>query len=430
MNPNTFCSAVSARLAALLIFGFLIVLLAVVHPPAYAQQAGATLRPDLPLLIEVSWKRLPNTPKGIRSPAIGIIGDVFISVGGFCSGEKVPEKGNVYPRGFFKDTFAFTLNPPGKSWVRLADFPDDARMGALHASVNNRLYVWGGLSYTAPYCYTGGHVLEKTGAKWIWNLLPPLPHPLGYSASCVIGAKIYAAGGCDYDRKRFLTAADRSGKVANPGKRLLVFDTENPRAGWKELSSCPGTGRYNAALAAVDGKLYLMGGATGVDSPNSKVNTVVDNWCYDPSTDQWARLADTPIANGNFPAGEIVYKNRYILLIGGTQYPDVQYLDGRIEKSKSFGQSKMFYRKYMRQGKDKGKSQRYVSEIFVYDTKTGVFGEATMLPFNVNMPKFIIRGDKLWLISGETGGLTMDGEYYGHNPDFFLEGTLQLMPRR
>ncbi len=407
-----------------LAFSLLPVLLA--GAPATTQKTSSASRPALPSpLIEASWKRLPNLPQGIVWPAVGIIDGTFVSVTGWCTGEKVEEKPGVYPRKFYKDTLAFNLENPESGWSRLPDFPGTPRIGAIHATVGNRLYLWGGASYTAPYCHKDGWVLEKNGNTWSWRRLAPLPHSLAFAAGCAIGSKIYAVGGADYTRKQYLTAADRDGVALNIGKRVLVFDTENPSAGWKELSPCPGTVRYNAALAAVDGKLYLMGGATGADSPNNKSNTVVDNWRYDPSTNAWTRLADTPVAIRNFSSGEIVYKDRYVLLPGGARFPgsNVQYPDGRI--AKLFGKAKMTYTKTLR--KDwKGRAQRYVSHVLVYDTQTGAFGEATMLPFNISTPRFVVRGDRLWLISGETGGLIMDGEYYGNNPDFFLEGILQL----
>ncbi|MFA5687976.1 MAG: hypothetical protein WC959_02315 [Kiritimatiellales bacterium] len=386
-------------------------------------------RPELPEWIDATWKRFPNTPRGIQWPAVGMIDNTFISAGGWCSGEEVASKPGIYPRGFFNDVFAMDVTAPDKGWSRLPDFPGEARMGTACVTVNNKLYVWGGLSYTAPYCYTDGYVLSKETGSWKWTTLPPLPHALVFPGNCALGGKIYLIGGSDYDRTGYFSANSRDGTVPGIGQRLLVFDTENPAQGWKELSACPGTVRFNTAAAAVNGKLYVFGGATGIDSPNAKVNTVVDNWRYDPAENRWECLPYLPIASGNFPAGEIVYKNRYILLVGGVQYPNIQYPNGWTEKSLSFGLAKMFYPQYVREGEAwSGKNQRYVSDIFVYDTVNNSFGEATMLPFNNNMTKFIVRGDNIYLISGETGGLFFDDEYYGHHPDFFLEGTLQMKP--
>ncbi|MFA5687716.1 MAG: hypothetical protein WC959_00975 [Kiritimatiellales bacterium] len=390
------------------------------------EEINVDARPELPEIVDITWKRLPNVPRGFQWPAVGMIGNFFISVGGWCTGEEYSAKPGVYPRGYFNDAFAMDVTAPEQGWQRLPDFPGKARMGTVCVVVDDKLYVWGGFSGKEQSCFTDGYMLVRENGAWVWYNLPPIPHYLVWSGNCAIGKKIYVIGACDYDQRRtgYFTTTDRTGKISGIGRRLLVFDTEHSGQGWKELSPCPGTVRFNNAAAAVNGKLYVMGGATGGDSLNGKLNTVIDNWRYDPSTDRWERLADLPIASGNFPTGEIVYKNRYILLMGGAQFHNIQFSDGRIEKSQSFGLAKMFYPEYVKEDWI-GKKQRYTSDIFVYDTQTDSFGEAPMLPFNNSMTKFIIRGDKLYLISGETGGLFFDGEYYGHHPDFFLEGTLR-----
>ena len=393
-------------------------------PPGNVQNSNVSSRPDLQEILKISWAKLPNTPRGIQWPGVGMIGNKFISVGGWCSGEETDSKPGIYPRGFFNDVFAMDVEKTSQGWVRLPDFPGAERMGMVSVAVNDKLYLWGGLSYTEPYCYTDGYVLEKSGTDWQWSALPPLPHPVVFAGSCAIGSKIYVFGGCDYDRKMFFTENDRSGGTPGLGRSLIVFDTQNQSEGWKQLTPCPGTARLNVAAASIDGKIYIMGGATGRDSANEKINTVVDNWRYEPEGDRWTRLKDLPIASGSFPTGEIVYDNRYLLLIGGAQFATIQYPDGRVEKSESWGLAKMFFPKYLKESWV-GRPQRYTSDIFVYDTHTDSFAEATMLPFNNNMMKVVVRGDKLYLMSGETGGAVMGGEYYGHHPDFFVVGTIQ-----
>src|SRR4029077_498578 len=59
----------------------------------------------------------------------------------------------------------------------------------------------------------------------------------------------------------FITATDRTGSLKRLGARLLVIDTKDLKAGWTELPPCPGTPRSVHALAAVGGKLYVIGGA-------------------------------------------------------------------------------------------------------------------------------------------------------------------------
>jgi N-acetylneuraminic acid mutarotase len=193
------------------------------------------------------------------------------------------------------------------------------------------------------------------------------------------------------------------------------MDSNNPEAGWSELSQCPGTPRFVQATATVNGKLYVFGGATGNDNAGGQYTTVVDNWQYDPAANTWTRLRDLPVASGNFPAGNIVYDNRYILMVGGAQYANVTSPDGSLHPV--YGTTNKYY-----------PDNPYNSDIFVYDTATDLFGTATGLPLNNNLPMTVVQGDKIYLVGGETGGCVIDGELFGHHPDLFLTGTIQVVP--
>lgn len=98
----------------------------------------------------------------------------------------------------------------------------------------------------------------------------------------------------------------------------------------------PGPPRANAALSTVNGSLFVMGGMTFAPvkpqqgSHSATAMTLVDNWRYDPHTAQWSRLADLPVASGNFQTNGpmTAFRDRYIVLIGGYQYEQTYYLNG------------------------------------------------------------------------------------------------------
>ena len=52
------------------------------------------------------------------------------------------------------------------------------------------------------------------------------------------------------------------------------------------------------------------------------MRTLTDNWKYDPASKKWWRLADLPVASGNFQTNGpmTAFEDRYIILIGGYQY--------------------------------------------------------------------------------------------------------------
>ena len=115
----------------------------------------------------------------------------------------------------------------------------------------------------------------------------------------------------------------------------------------------------------MDGKLYVMGGASGNDNSTGEYCTVVDNWRYDPTADSWQRLADLPVSGGNFPDGRIVFEDRYMFLVGGFQYPHVLNPDGTTREP--YGTPTRHY-----------PDNPYCSDVYVYDTVMDEFGRATL----------------------------------------------------
>ena len=67
----------------------------------------------------------------------------------------------------------------------------------------------------------------------------------------------------------------------------------------------------------MNGGFYVLGWMTYV--PPWTAMTVVDNWRYNPQTNEWSRLADRPVASGNFQTNGPMsaFRDRYIILIGG-----------------------------------------------------------------------------------------------------------------
>ena len=382
--------------------------------PSTAPTASQPPDKPLPRMIEIAWSKGPSLPQGFQDSDGGIISNTLVTVGGFCQGQPGPAgKEKRYPRGFLRKTWGLDLKVPAASWQELPDLPGPARQELSGIVVDDALYCWGGFSYSTPFCYSDGYQLVRRDNAWRWEELPALPWAVGGAGICAVDGIIYAMGGSDYDEQQFYTAGDRKGDVKRLGSRLLAFDTRKPTDGWKELPACPGTPRWVHAMAAVQGKLYVLGGATGNDNPAKAYCTVVDNWRYDPKRAAWERLADLPVASGNFPGGRIVFGDRYILLVGGAQYENVLTAEGTL--AKPYGRPIKHY-----------PDKPYFSDVFVYDTTSGTFGTATPLPLNNNLPMAVVEGDRLHLIGGETAGCTVEGESFGHHPDLYLVGHLRV----
>ncbi|MCC6240555.1 MAG: hypothetical protein IT448_09685 [Phycisphaerales bacterium] len=371
---------------------------------------------ELQHMIEISWSRGSDLPQGFQDSTAGVLDGYLITAVGFCQGEvNVPGKSDKYPRGFLKKVWGLQLSNPATGWMALPDFPGDARQEVFGVVVGDAFYCWGGFSYEKPLTYKDGYRLSKSGDKWTWEKLPDLPWPICSAGIVAIGSKIYVVGGSQYDGNGFYTQFGPQGEISRVGSRLVELDTADLTGGWRELAPCPGTPRWSFSASAVNGNIYVFGGGSGNDNATGSYGSIVDNWMYNPAGNEWTRLADLPVSSGNFAAGPVVFNDQYILLIGGYQYPKILNPDGSVRDA------------YGRAAKHYPAPHEYFSDMFVYDTRSGTYGDATPLPLNNNRPAAVILKDKLYLIGGETGGAVVDGEHYGHHPDLLLVGDLHLI---
>ncbi|MBI2433471.1 MAG: hypothetical protein HYV26_11430 [Candidatus Hydrogenedentes bacterium] len=382
---------------------------------AHASEPGASV----PQMLEVVWSAGTHMPQGMQDNFVAPLGDWLVSIGGFCGGVDDDWKPGKYPRGFLRNVWGLNLADEGRGWVELPPLPGAARQGAFGASVNDSIYVWGGFSYDEPYTYRDGYRLSRAGSAWTWTELPPLPSPRAWGSACALGAKIYVPAGADYDAQRFYTLSDRAGGQERLGAKLLVFDTEAPEAGWRELGACPGTPRCLAGFAAVDGLLYLLGGVAVAKDTGSYAN-VVDNWRYDAAADRWEALPDLPISASGASSSTIIYNNRYLLLPCGYQYDVVMKPDTTLIPS--YGEPSKVARTW--KNHPKLETTHYFNHFYVYDTKTNRFGAATPLPFDDVSTITVVRGDTAYMFPGETAGFVWEGEYFGHHPEFVLKGKI------
>lgn len=392
-------------------------------PGQAAAQPTAAVRPQrqasLPRMLELAWSAERPLPQGMQDNLVALVGHRLVSVGGFCGGADDDWKPGKYPRGFLNKAWVFDLTDKQQGWTDLPSFPGAPRQALFGTSVGDAVYAWGGFSYAAPFTYRDGYRLSQRNDLWVWEPLPPLPTPAAWSATAAIGTKIYCLGGADYDAKRFYCLTDREGRNERLGARLLVFDTRQPEAGWKHRTPCPGTPRCLAAGAAVDGKLYVIGGIS-MKASGGYCN-VVDNWRYDPIMDTWERLRDLPISGSGTSSGRITYHDRYLLLPCGYQYGEVMQPDGTIVPR--YGRPSQIARTW--KSHPAFEKTHYYNHHFVYDTRTNQFGLATYLPFDDVATITVVVGETVYMFPGETAGFEWQGEYFGHHPEFVLRGSLR-----
>jgi len=321
-------------------------------------------------------------------------------------------------------------------WKKIANFPGHPRQKGTCITLDNMLLCWGGFSYQPARrlnkkvmaskkretnSYADGFVLLRRNGKWIWKNLPDLPYLMCSSSFTQIGNYIYMFGGCDFHDSSFNTWQDRFGENERFGARLYRISVsllkefilnDGPAPEWERLPDCQneedglGTPRMNHVAIAVKDKIYVLGGASGRPFGGSFFS-IVDNWCYDPTTEKWTRLADHPSSNTNCQKA-VVYKDRYILLVGGAHTIN--------SKKKCVTRQVINWNQEIRSGYGNFRSHKkddhqgiMSADIIAYDTETNTFGnfygeteEILPLPWDLNNPFVIkIKENLVLLIAGE-----------------------------
>jgi N-acetylneuraminic acid mutarotase len=189
-------------------------------------------------------------------------------------------------------------DPGTNTWKRIADMP----VAMTHQGmVTDGTTIWliGG--------YVGDHpgpsstmVWKYNTAKNTWTRGPDLPSPRGAGAAAMAGRKIYFFGGMNLSR------------TVDMGTHW-VLDLDNQSAGWQRLADMPNPRNHLTGIA-YGGKVYAIGGHWQQEAA-AVTQDEVDR--YDPATDEWTRVADTPVTpRSQTPAATFVWKNQ-ILVVGG-----------------------------------------------------------------------------------------------------------------
>ena len=277
---------------------------------------SATTQPALPHMLSIDWQRLPDlliSKSGFQNSDGGWVSpDEAIAAFGHGHGS-TPFLNTAYKLNVTAAAASKCRGSGGacdkdsmEHWRKLPSAPVDGRQDVASAVIDGAVYILGGFSYTAPYSYSDFLRLgaNATSGGWDWRRLPSFPYPVAMHAVASISSKLYVQGGACYDRVSFSNWVDCTGGTPGLGKRLYEFDVTDEPRGWQRLPDNPGPPRANAALSSVRGSLFVIGGNTFVSKAQGHRTTtsmtLVDNWRYDPGTRQWSRLADLPVASGNF----------------------------------------------------------------------------------------------------------------------------------
>ncbi len=190
-----------------------------------------------------------------------------------------------------------SYDPFFDSWATLAPMPVPVTHMGI-AAVGDKIWIVGGFTGDHPGVATDLVQIYDT-VNDTWSNGTSLPNERGSLAVAYNGTKIHALGGLLPDRN------------TDVGEHY-AFDTANPSAGWVELEDMPEPRNHHSA-AAVDGKLYAIGGQRGHDMGTDDQKFLHE---YNPVNDTWTRKADLLGDRSHFEPGTIVYEGK-IIIVGG-----------------------------------------------------------------------------------------------------------------
>ena len=198
-----------------------------------------------------------------------------------------------------------TAQSPG-TWASLAPFPEP-REEMVGSAAGGRMYAFAGL---VPFWKPAGVVCEYDPAANKWTQKKPMALAAHYIALTELNGKIHIFGSFVYPQQ---------GAAAwVPINNAWEYDPANDT--WKALAPMP-TRRGVAAAAAVDGKVYVVGGGTlahgakeGYLDFTTRQNVFGTVEEYDPKTNTWRQRASMPTPRNHVAIGAVGGK---VYVVGG-----------------------------------------------------------------------------------------------------------------
>jgi N-acetylneuraminic acid mutarotase len=205
---------------------------------------------------------------------------------GAATGGKFYVFGGLAP-GWKPKALVYEYDPAADRWTKKNPMPLASHHVAF-ADLNGKIYAFGGFvlpSSGPPAWVPIDNVWEYDPVADTWKALAPMPTKRGSPVAAVVGGKIYVIGGASVHPG----SAEPAVHPARPHRSLATVEEYDPATNtWRARSPMP-TARNHAAVGAVDGKIYVIGGRVGAAFIGVASNTdVVEE--YDPATDSWGAV--------------------------------------------------------------------------------------------------------------------------------------------
>ena len=201
--------------------------------------------------------------------------------------------GKMYVIGGWDEGKAAGLNyeydPATDKWTEKKGMPRLAHHAAL-AAANGKIYVIGGFVPPKDTQIPTGGAWEPIADTWeydpaadSWKSLAPVPTKRGAAVAVEVAGKIYVIGGAT----TVAGSKDPYFTFFGPSLVLTTNEVFDPATNKWESRKPMSVARNHAYAAAVNGKIYVIGGRTGHAFILSATNTdVVEE--YSPVSDMWS----------------------------------------------------------------------------------------------------------------------------------------------
>jgi N-acetylneuraminic acid mutarotase len=236
----------------------------------------------------LSWKTVASSPVA-RSEGMGaVVGGKLYTFGGYSDSKYRPlPTVEVY-------------DPATNKWTQKKDMPQRL----THAGTTTDgtfIYMAGGYPGlpNQPQTFSTTNVWKYDPANDSWTTIQALPSARGAGSLQYLNHTLYFFGGADSNR------ADRA--------EMWTLDLSTSGAEWVQRASLPAA-RNHVGGAALNGKIYAVGGQTGQDNASVFKSDV---WSYDPSTNKWTTVASLINQPRSHIANATFVQNGKILTLGG-----------------------------------------------------------------------------------------------------------------
>ncbi|MEJ7601756.1 MAG: kelch repeat-containing protein, partial [Kofleriaceae bacterium] len=161
----------------------------------------------------------------------------------------------------------WSWNPADTAWIVRQPMPDGTERGASVAgAIDGKIYVAGGLR--------GGAIADfgvYDPALDEWTALPALPAARDHACGAAAGGKLVVVGG-------------RQAQITSITDTVFEY---TPGGAWVERAAMP-TARGGTACGVVNDRLIVVGGE---GNPDATTGVFPDVESFDPATNTWSALA-------------------------------------------------------------------------------------------------------------------------------------------